>query len=83
MKNNLILEKLEGVQKRFNEINNQLTDPSVVNDIKKYIKLNKEYKELEPIVNAYNKYKNLIANIESAKKFLKKKKMKNLKNWQN
>lgn len=79
MKNNLILEKLEGVQKRFNEINNQLTDPSVVNDIKKYIKLNKEYKELEPIVNAYNKYKNLIANIESAKKILEEEKDEELK----
>ncbi len=52
-----MFDKLEAIVERFNEINEQLTDPAVVNDQNKYRKLMKEQSDLEPIVQAYNEYK--------------------------
>ncbi|MCK5029421.1 MAG: peptide chain release factor 1 [Bacteroidales bacterium] len=66
----MILDKLEGVKLRFEEVGQLITDPDVINDMKRYIKLNKEYKDLEPLVDAYNEYKNIISNITSAKDIL-------------
>ncbi len=48
----------------------QMNDPSVMQDIKRFVKLNKDYKELEPVVNAYKEYKNILSNIEGAKEVL-------------
>jgi len=70
MSNNLILDKLSGVKKRFDEVGQLLAEPDVISDMKKYIKLNKEYKQLEPVVEAYYEYKNLIENIASTKELL-------------
>lgn len=70
MANNLIIEKLQGVKQHFNEISKLLVDENVISDMERYIKLNKEYKDLEPIVDAYDKYSNLISNIEDAKNIL-------------
>ena len=67
---NLILEKLEGVKKRFEEVGNLLTQENIINDMKRYIQLNKEYKELSPVVEAYKNYKTLLSNIDDAKKIL-------------
>ena len=67
MSNNLILEKLEGVKNRFEEVGRLITQPDVISDMKRYIRLNKEYKDLEPIIAAYKEYKNLLSNISSAK----------------
>ena len=49
---NSILEKLEGLGNRFKEISTLITDPSVIADQTRYIKLSKEYKELEEIMQA-------------------------------
>lgn len=70
MANNLILDKLEGVKTRFVEVGNLLQDPSIMSDLDKYIKLNKEYKELQPVVEAFNEYKSIISNIDDAKEIL-------------
>lgn len=70
MKSNMILDKLKGVNKRFEEIAKLLTDPSVTADMERYIKLNKEYKDLEPVKDAYNKYKSLLEGIDDAKEIL-------------
>jgi peptide chain release factor 1 len=67
MNENLILDKLAGVKLRFEEVSQQITDPKVIADMKRFIKLSKEYKELEPIVEAYNYYKNMLSNLDSAK----------------
>lgn len=48
-----------------------MSDPDAMSDMKKYIKLNKDYKDLQPIVDAYKEYSNVIANIESTKEVLK------------
>ncbi len=70
MSKNLILDKLEGVKERFHDVGRLITDPDTISDMKRYIKLNKEYKDLEPIIRAYDAYKNVLSNIQSAKEIL-------------
>ncbi|MBN2763242.1 MAG: peptide chain release factor 1, partial [Bacteroidales bacterium] len=70
MSSNLILEKLEGVNERYKEVGRMLTEPDVISDMKRYIRLNKEYKELTPIINVFHEYKDLISNIGTAKDIL-------------
>ena len=67
---NYILERLEGVKHRFVEVGELLTQQEVLSDMKKYVKLNKEYKELLPIIEAYERYKNTLTNIASTKDLL-------------
>lgn len=70
MANNLILDKLEGVKRRFTEVGELLTSPDIMSDMKRYVKLNKEYKELQPVIEAYDKYRLAIGNLKSAKELL-------------
>ncbi len=70
MAENLILQKLQGVKTRFEEVGNLITKPDIIHDMKRYVQLNKEYRSLEPVVNAYNEYKNLLSNIANAKDIL-------------
>ncbi|MBW6502154.1 MAG: peptide chain release factor 1 [Bacteroidales bacterium] len=67
---NMILEKLEGVKQRFQEVGELLNSPEILSDMKRYVGLNREYKELQPIIEAYEKYKLTLANITSAKELL-------------
>jgi peptide chain release factor 1 len=68
---NSLLEKLEALRLRFEEVGQMITDPEVIADQKRYVKLNKEYRELEDIVEVGKKYKNLLDNIESSRAMLK------------
>ena len=52
MAENTILEKLEGLIARFEEVSTLITDPSVIADQKRYVKLTREYKELEDVMKA-------------------------------
>ncbi|UCG26849.1 MAG: peptide chain release factor 1 [Bacteroidales bacterium] len=70
MSKDLILEKLEGVKNRFEEVSKLISEPSVVADMKRYIRLNKEYKDLEPVIKAYREYKEALENVRSAKDIL-------------
>jgi peptide chain release factor 1 len=70
MADNMILDRLEGVRLRFEEVAEQITDPAVISDVKRYIKLNKEYKNLEPLMEAYKKFKNILSNISDAREIL-------------
>jgi len=70
MADDTILRKLEGIRHKFEEIGQQITDPAVMADMKKYVTLNKEYKQLEPIVDGYEQYKNVLSNIESSRQIL-------------
>jgi peptide chain release factor 1 len=70
MAENMILSRLEGVKARFDEVGQLITDPAVIADMKRYVKLNREYKQLEPVIEAYDAYRNLMANIQSAKEIL-------------
>lgn len=66
-----MLDKLEFIKDRFEEIGKQLTDPANISDNRKFMRLNKEYKDLEPIMEAFEQYKRCISNIEGAKDILK------------
>jgi len=70
MANKVILDKLEGVKKRFIEVGELLTTNDVMSDMKRYIRLNREYKELKPVVEAYEKYKRALDNLESSRTLL-------------
>lgn len=65
-----LLEKYESIRHRFEEVGQQITDPGVMSDMKRYVKLNQEYKRLESLVGAFKEYKTLIDNIESGKQIL-------------
>ncbi|MFV0377043.1 MAG: peptide chain release factor 1 [Mangrovibacterium sp.] len=65
-----LLEKYEAINHRFEEVGQQITDPATMSDMKRYVKLNQEYRRLESLVQAFRDYKNLIDNIESGKQML-------------
>jgi peptide chain release factor 1 len=62
-----ILDKLEIIRIRWEGLAEQMSDPEVISDMKRFIKINKDYKDLEPVVLAYKEYKNIFENIENAK----------------
>ncbi len=66
----MLLEKLESIRDRYFEVEKLISDPGIMSDMKRYVKLNKEYKDLEPVIEAYNKYKDILSNIDSAKGIL-------------
>ncbi len=68
--NNSLLEKLEGLQARFEEVSTLITDPSVIADQQRYVRLTKEYKELEDLMNARKEYANLLGNLAESKDIL-------------
>lgn len=74
MSNNVILGKLEGVKHRFDEVSELITDPEVISDMKRFVKLNKEYKDLESVVAVYKEYKELLENINTSKEILNEEK---------
>ena len=65
-----MIEKLAELHKKWEEIGEQMTDPDVISDMKKFVKLNKDYSELQPLADAYLEYKNIVDNIESTKAIL-------------
>ncbi|HEX7357464.1 MAG TPA: peptide chain release factor 1 [Ignavibacteriaceae bacterium] len=67
---NSLLGKLEAIHFRFKEVGQLIVDPDIIADIKRYVKLNKEFKDLEEIDNVYQNYKNIISNIASSKEIL-------------
>lgn len=65
-----MLDKLQALKIRFEELSEQLSLPDVVSDQKKYRELSKDYRELEPVVEAYKAYKLVLDNIDSSKAML-------------
>ncbi|HHV02761.1 MAG: peptide chain release factor 1 [Bacteroidales bacterium] len=70
MPENSLLTKLEGIRHRYESLQQQLSDPSLVQDMKRYVTLNKEYAEVKPIIQAGEKYCSAIRNLASAKELL-------------
>jgi peptide chain release factor 1 len=62
-----MLDKLEAIHSRYLSIEQQINDPAVMSDMKNYIRLSKDYKELQPVEAAYKQYKSLVENIDAAK----------------
>lgn len=65
-----LLAKLEGLQHKFEEISLLITDPAVIADMARYVKLNKEYHELERIMDAQKRYRTALADLADAKQVL-------------
>ena len=65
-----LLDKLKDLQLRFQEIGMLITDPAVIADQKRYVKLSKEYSDLEKIDLATRQYETLLRNIDEAKELL-------------
>ncbi|MFI3299123.1 MAG: peptide chain release factor 1 [Rikenellaceae bacterium] len=70
MADNTLLSKIEGIFERFETISQEVVSPDVMNDMKRYIALNKEYKELQSIVEVGRVYQNAISNLQEAKDVL-------------
>jgi len=71
---NIILDKLKDIGTRFQEISDLLSQPDIMSNQKKYVQLNKEYKELTPLVSSFNKYKDILSNIDTSKEILNEEK---------
>lgn len=67
MEDNPLLKRLDGLDERFEELATLITDPSVIADQKRYVRLTKEYHELERLLGATRRYKSVLAGIEEAK----------------
>ena len=74
-----MLEKLEAVFSRFQEVETLLSSPEIVSDRRRFTQLNKEYKSLQPVVAAYHRYKHLTEEYAEAREILKNEKDKELK----
>ncbi|MCF0182513.1 MAG: peptide chain release factor 1 [Muribaculaceae bacterium] len=70
MAESALLQRLEGLDARFEEIGTLITDPSVIADQRRYVKLTKEYKHLENLLKSANKYRRLLSDIDDAKLLL-------------
>ena len=69
-----MLDKLNVVFQRYNEVNDLIIQPDIISDSKRYVKLNREYKNLKPLVDAREEYLELTSRIEEAKTVLKEEK---------
>ena len=65
-----MLDKLSGIEERFNELELKISDPAVIADQEQWRKLCKEHSDFNPIVVKYKEYKNLCENIDEAKEML-------------
>jgi len=74
MSDNSLVTKLSGLREKFEGISQQISDPGVMSDMKRYVSLNKEYRELEPIVDAGDKYRKMVEDLEGAKEILQNEK---------
>lgn len=70
MADNSLLDRLDGLDARFDEVSTLITDPSVIADMKRYVRLSKEYKELERLLSAAKRYRNMLASVDDAKQVL-------------
>lgn len=68
--NNNLLDKLDSLVARFEEVGTLITDPSVIGDQKRYVRLTREYKELEELMKAREKYASLLSTLEESKDLL-------------
>ena len=65
-----LLSKLEAIHFRFVEVGTMITDPEIISNMDRYVKLNKEYRDLEILDDRYKEYRNLIENIKSSRELL-------------
>ncbi len=74
-----MLDKLEAIHQRFLELEKKMADPDVMSDMKAFVKLNKDYKELLPIIAGYKEYKAVMDSIDTARSILAEEKDEDLR----
>ena len=79
MAENTLLEKVLSLQDKYKKLEEQLSDPEVIADMKKFVQLNKDYKELQPIIAAGLEYKRMLEELAQAKDILMNEKDEDLK----
>ena len=79
MAENTLLEKVLSLQDKYKKLEQQLASPEVIADMKKFVQLNKDYKELQPIIAAGLEYKRLVDELAQAKDILMNEKDDDLK----
>ncbi|MBQ5984006.1 MAG: peptide chain release factor 1 [Bacteroidales bacterium] len=79
MAENTLLDKVLSLQDKYRQLESQLSDPEVIADMKKFVQLNKDYKELQPIIKAGLEYKRLVDELSQAKDILMNEKDEDLK----
>jgi len=79
MAENTLLEKVLSLQDKYKKLEEQLADPAVIADMKKFVQLNKDYKELQPIIAAGLEYKRVVDELSQAKDILMNEKDEDLK----
>lgn len=70
MADNTLLSRLDGIESRFEEVSTLITDPSVIADMKRYVRLTKEYKDLEKLTAVTRRYRTLLGNVDEARDVL-------------
>ncbi|MBR1490292.1 MAG: peptide chain release factor 1 [Bacteroidales bacterium] len=70
MAENTLLEKVLSLQDKYKKLEESLADPAVIADMKKFVQLNKDYKELQPIIAAGLEYKRMLDELAQAKDIL-------------
>ncbi len=65
-----LIEKLQSIKDRWIDVSQQIVDPEIIADMDRYVKLNKEYSDLKVIVDAFDDYTNVLANIDSSREIL-------------
>jgi peptide chain release factor 1 len=65
-----MLDKLEAIRKRFDDVEKELSSPEAMSDMKRFAQLNKEYKDLTRIVEKHDIYANVLSNIDANKQIL-------------
>ncbi len=73
-----MLDKLRAIEDKFLYIQDQLSDPTVISDNKKWSNLNKEYKGMTEVVNVYREYAKVMSNLDEAKEMLSDPEMKEM-----
>ncbi|MFG6388384.1 MAG: peptide chain release factor 1 [Muribaculaceae bacterium] len=67
MADNKLLQQLEGIESRFREVATLITDPAVIADMQRYVRLTKEYKELERLTEATRRYRTMLDRADEAR----------------
>ncbi len=65
-----LLQRLDGIEARFEEVSTLITDPAVIADMKRYVRLSKEYKDLEKLTASTRRYRQLVGDVDEAKALL-------------
>ena len=65
-----LLQRHDGIEARFEEVSTLITDPAVIADMKRYVRLSKEYKDLEKLTASTRRYRQLVGDVDEAKALL-------------